>query len=166
MKNLSNKYWIAILLFLLMGCKEKYEVTPATYSLILTGDVSKSWSQTSFTFKFNDDEVADYDANLIYNIPECAQDDIYTFLREGKQLEVYDGNDKCDPDDDDLLFETRWDVVNANAKIYLGSGDFILLKLTDDSLVYGFRDTLVAPIGESTFYEFPGIAQWVYKPTN
>ena len=50
---------------------------------------------------------------------------------------------------------------------FIGGGDpYILSKLTDDSLVYGFRDTLVAPIADQTFWEFPGEARWVYQPIN
>jgi len=166
MIKVKSKYWSLLLMVLLLACKENHEVTPATYTLILTGEESKRWQQTSFTFIFNDDEVEDFDANLIYGIPTCAQDDIYTFFREGKQLQVSEGDSKCDPDGDDILFTTRWDLVNANATLFVGSEDFVLSKLTDDSLVYGFRDTLVAPVGNNTFWEFPGIAQWVYKPIN
>jgi len=152
---------------LLLACEEKHEIKPATYSLLLTGEESKSWEQASFTFIFDDPEVGDIDANLIYGIQDCELDNIFTFIREGKQLEIYEGSDKCDPEGDDLLFRTRWDIVNANASFFIGGGDpYILSKLTDDSLAYGFRDTLVAPIGESTYWEFPGIAQWVYKPIN
>jgi hypothetical protein len=167
MKNRLNKYWIIGILFLLVACKEEHEIKPATYTLLLTGEETKSWKQASFTFIFEDDEVDDLDANLIYGIPECALDDIYTFIMENKQLEVYDGNDKCDPDGDDLLFRTRWDIVNANATLFIGGGDpYILSKLTNDSLVYGFRDTLVLQVADATFWEFPGVAQWVYKPIN
>ena len=156
-----------LLIILLLGCKEDHEVRPATYSLLLTGDESKSWQQVSFTFKFDDPEVNDIDANTIYGIPECALDDIYTYSREGKQVEVFQGNDKCDPEGNDLIFKTNWDIVNANATFFIGGGEpFILSRLTDDSLVYGFRDTLVAPIADQTFWEFSGIAQWVYKPIN
>jgi len=165
--NYLGKYWGLILVFLLFACQEEHEIKPATYSLLLTGDESKSWKQASFTFIFDDPEVDDIDANLIYGIPECSLDDIYTFIRQGKQLEIYAGNTKCDPEGEDLLFRTSWDIVNANASLFIGSGDpYILSKLTDDSLVYGFRDTLVAPIADNTFWEFPGIAQWVYKPMN
>lgn len=154
-------------MILLLGCKENHEVTPATYSILLTGEESKSWQQTSFTFIFNDEEVDDMDANLIYGIPDCALDDIYTYSREGKQLEVYQGSDKCDPEGDDLLFRTSWDIVNANASLFIGGGEpYILSTLTEDLLIYEFRDTLAAPVGENTFWEYPGIAQWVFKPIN
>ncbi len=165
--NYSYKiYCIGLFLFMLMACKEEYVVKPATYSLLLTGEESKTWQQTSFTFIFNDPEVGDYDANLIYGVPECSLDDEYLFLRDGKLLEVYEGNIKCNPDEDDLLYKTNWNIVNANATIFIGGGDYILSKLTDDSLVFGFRDTLVAPVGDNTFWEYPGKAQWVYKPIN
>ena len=167
MKYLNNTYWIIILMVLLIACKETHEVTPATYSQLLTGEEQKSWQQTSFTFIFNDEEVEDIDANLIYSIPDCTIDDIYTFLREGKQLEVYDGDDKCDLEGDDLLFQTRWDIVNANASLFIGGGDpYILWNLTNDSLVYGFKDTLALPVGDNTFWDFPGVAKWVYRPIN
>ena len=165
--NYSNKiYSVLLFLFMLVACKEEYVVTPATYSLLLTGENSKTWQQTSFTFIFNDTEVGEYDANLIYGIPDCALDDEYVFLRDGKLLEVYEGNDKCNPDEDDLLYKTSWDIVNANATLFLGGGDYILSKLTDDSLVFGFRDTLAAPVNDNTFWEYPGMAKWVYKPIN
>ena len=167
MKYHYNKYWSLFLFVLLFACNENYEVTPATYSLMLTGDESKSWQQVSFTFIFQDEEVEDIDANMIYGIPPCAQDDIYTYFREGKQLEVYEGDESCDPEGEDLIFRTTWEIVNANANLFIGGGDpYILSKLTDDSLVYAFSDTLSLPIGDNTFWEFPGIAQWVYKPIN
>ncbi len=154
-------------MILLVACKENHEIKPATYSLLLSGEESKSWKQVSFTFIFNENEEEDLDAYRIYGIPDCEKDNIYTYIREGKQLEIYQGETKCDPEGDDLLARTSWDVVNANANLFIGGSDpFILAQLTEDSLVYGFRDTLVAPIGSSTFWEFPGIAQWVYKPIN
>lgn len=169
MKYLTHKYWIILFMALLLGCKEGQEVKPATYSMLLTGEESKSWQQDSFTFIFDDEEVGEFDANMIYGIPDCALDDIYTFIREGKQLEVYQGNDKCDPEGDDLLFRTSWDIVNANASLFFGGGDpYILSELNENSLVYEFRDTLYIPlsINENTLVEYPGIAQWVYKPIN
>ena len=162
-----TKYLSFLFIIFLIACKETHEVKPATFSLMLTGEESKSWVQASFTFIFDDPEVGDIDANLIYGVPECALDDVYTFIRDAKQLEVYSGTNKCNPDGDDLLFRTRWDIINANATLFIGGGDpFILSKLTDDSLVYGFRDTLVAPVAEKTFWEFPGEARWVYRPIN
>ena len=167
MNYLKIKFWSLFLLVVLVACKEEHEIIPATYSLLLTGDESKSWKEVSFTFIFDDEEVDDIEANRIYGIPDCAQDDIYTYIREGKQLEVFQGSDKCDPEGDDLLFRTRWDIVNANASLFIGGNDpFILSNLTEDSLVYAFLDTLSLPIGDNTFWEFPGKAQWVYKPIN
>lgn len=167
MKIKHNTFWSLLFILMLLACKETHEIRPATFSLMLTGEESKSWRQASFTFVFDDPEVDDIDGNFIYGIPECSLDDIYTFIRDAKQLEVYQGDDKCDPEGDDLLFRTSWDIVNANATFFIGGGEpFILSKLTDDSLVYGFRDTLVAPIAEQTFWEFPGEARWVYLPIN
>jgi len=166
MKYAINKYWILLSIFMVFSCKEDHEIKPATYSLLLTGETSKSWVQTSFTFIFDDEDFGEYDANLIYGVPDCALDDIYTFIREGKQLEVYEGNDKCDAEGDDLIARTSWEIVNANASLFLGGGSYDLSKLTDDSLVYGFRDTLIFEVAQSTYWELPGVAQWVYKPTN
>ena len=167
MRNHFKSYQFILILFLLFSCREEYEIKPATYTLLLTGEESKSWRQASFTFIFDDEEVGEMDANQIYGIPSCALDDIYTFIREGKELQVYNGAQKCDPASEDLLFITRWDIVNANASLFIGGGEpFILSKLTDDALVYGFRDTLVLEVAEKTFWEFPGLAQWEYKPIN
>ncbi len=169
MKYSKHTYWSILFMALLFACKDTHEVKPATYSLFLTGEESKSWQQTSFTFIFDDEEIGEFDANLIYGIPDCDLDDVYTYLREGKQLEIYQGNDKCNPDGDDLRFRTQWDIVNANATLLIGGGDpFILSSLTQDSLVFGFRDTLSAPLSihDKIFIEYPGIAQWVYKSIN
>ena len=167
MKIAHNTYWIIISMALLLACKENVEINPATYSKLLTGEESKSWQQVSFTYIFEDDEQGEIDANQIYGINPCEQDDIYTFIREGKQLQVSNGDQKCDPDAEDPLFRTGWDIINANASLFIGGGDpYLLAVLTEDSLVYGFRDTLVLPINDKTFWEFPGVAQWVYKPVN
>ncbi len=158
---------VGILMFFMacFACRETLEVKPATYSLMLTGQESKTWKQASFTFDFDDETIDDMDANPIYGVPDCALDDEYKFIREGKKLEIYQGNNKCDPEGDDLLFRTSWDIVNANANLFIGRGQsFILYKLTDDELVYGFRDTLILPVADKTFWEFPGMARWVYKP--
>lgn len=167
MKYLYSKYLSMACLLVLFGCKEEHEVKPATYSLLLTGEESKSWQQVSFTFIFDDEDEDDIDAVPIYGIPDCALDDIYTFSREGKLLEVFQGANKCDPEGDNLLFRTSWDIVNANASLFIGGNDpYILSNLTEDSLVYAFKDTLSLQVAESTFWEFPGRAQWVYKPIN
>ena len=167
MKSPLTTYWIITFFIVMVACKETHEVTPATYTLLLTGEASKSWQQESFTFYFNDPEVEDMDANLIYGIDDCELDNIYTFLREGKQLEVYQGRDKCDEGADDLLYRTSWDIVNANASLFIGGGEpFILSGLTENFLEFGFRDTLTLPVGDNTFWEFPGVAKWVYKPIN
>jgi hypothetical protein len=163
MKFIYKIYSILFFLVMIAACKEEYEPQPATYSDLLTGGESKAWQQVSFTFIFDDEGIDNYDANLIYSVPECAQDDKYNFIKKGKLVEVYDGESKCDPEQDDFLYKTEWDIVNASASLYLGSSDFILSKLTDDSLVFGFRDTLSAPIDTGTYWEYPGEAQWVYK---
>ncbi len=167
MKTAYYSYLIIISMALLLACKEDVEVAPATYSELLTGQDNKSWEQVSFTYIFEDEEQGEIDANQIYGIPACEQDNIFKFIREGKQLEIYNGEEKCDPESDDLLFRTGWDIINANASLFIGGGDpYLLAVLTEDSLVYGFRDTLVLPVGDKTFWEFPGVAQWVYKPVN
>jgi hypothetical protein len=163
MKHLYKIYSVLFFLTMTVACQEEYEPKPATYSDLLTGGESKTWQQVSFTFIFEDEDLENYDANLIYDVPECEQDDKYIFTKTGKQVEIYDGENKCDPETEDLLFKTEWDISNASASLFIGSSDFILSKLTDDSLVYGFRDTLSAPIGTDTYWEYPGEAQWVYK---
>ncbi|NJN25596.1 MAG: hypothetical protein HC819_06355 [Cyclobacteriaceae bacterium] len=163
MERLRLRYVLVLMVVIMSACKEDHEIQPASYSKMLTGEESKTWEQVSFTYIFNDTEVGEMNANPIYGIPSCALDDQYKFYRKGKLLEAFDSGEQCDPDADDLLFKTSWDIINANAKLYLGGNDYVLSKLTDDSLVFGFRDTLVAPVGNNTFWEYPGIAQWVYK---
>jgi hypothetical protein len=82
MRHLPNLYWIIVLLFLLVACKEAHEVKPA--HLLAPPDrgrdeimAGKHLSRSSSRMMPWDD----LDANPIYGIPECALDDIYTFVR-------------------------------------------------------------------------------------
>ncbi len=162
-----NIYRYILLLMLLLpfaGCREKYEITPATFSNLLTNGDSKSWKQRSFIFYFDDYVISEYDANLIYGVDDCDQDNEYVFYKKGKQVEMYAGATRCN-EDEDLIFSTSWELVNANANFFIGGGDpYTIRKLTEDSLVYEFRDTLGIQIFDDieVYRELTGVARWVY----
>ena len=163
MKKYFKYILTLVMVFLYMGCKEDLEPRPATYSKLLTGENSKSWVLSKLFFVFDDDEFDPVDITDL--LAPCEQDDLYTFYREGKVLEITEGSSKCDPDAPDLIARTSWDIVNASASLLYGSNvDYTLFELTSDKLVYGFKDTLTFPVFEEIpiYDEVVGFYQWNY----
>jgi hypothetical protein len=161
---IRNIFKIAFAVLLFMGCSESLEPKPATYSKLLTGDNSKSWVLSNLYFVFEDDQFDPVDITDL--LLPCEQDDLYTFYREGKVLEITEGGTKCDPDNPDLIARTSWDIVNANASLLFGSNvDYTLFELTSEKLVYGYKDTLTFPVFEDipVYDEVVGFYEWNYK---
>ncbi len=158
---------VGIGLILILGtfnqCSEKTEVKPATYSLKLTGEDSKSWKLSQLSYVF--DDPAQTPVDLTYLLAPCELDDIYSFYHVGKVLEITEGATKCNDQDPDLIARTTWDIVNANAQLIFGSANpYVLRKLTDDSLVYAQKDTVKFEIYPNVFEEVPGSYERVFLP--
>ena len=137
------------------GCREEIAVTPATFSLLLTGEETKTWKLSAYRFIFDDPREPPFDITFL--VPPCQLDDLYTFYRAGRVLEITEGETNCGEGSDDLILRTSWEIVNSNASLFLGASQFTLLKLTEDSLVYGVRDTLQYEIVPNTFEKVPGL---------
>ena len=166
-KGIMKKFWLLILInATAMSCSEDPQVTPATYSLLLTGEQSKTWIQVAQTYTLADERFGDPEIDLFEGSPPCAKDDLYRFIRETKSLEITEGASKCDPDDPDLIATTNWDIVNATTSIFIGSNNrFDLITLSEESLIYGRQDTLSFFIGEDETATLPGFWQFEYVPT-
>lgn len=148
---------------LLAGCSESLEPEPAEYSRLLTGDNAKTWSLSRLYFVYDDNQFDPVDITDL--VPPCERDDQYTYYREGKVLEIEEGPTKCSPEAEDLIARTSWDIVNANASLLFGSNvTWTLFELTDNSLVYGVKDTLQFPVFEDipVFDEVVGYYQYNY----
>lgn len=168
-------FWMVILL-LVAACREEHIITPKTATLVLTGEESKAWQQTGFRFAFNDPEQAGVDTlDLVttFNIPRCQVDNVWTFKRPGRQLEITEGATKCNPDDDDLIASTVWELVHANAALFIGGGEpFTVFVLNENKLQIGFRDTLFLPVFERNgnflpiFEDLPGNLLYEFVPQN
>lgn len=153
----------------LSGCSEDPQITPAQYSKILTGENSKSWIQVAQTYTLVDERFGDPVIDLYDGTPTCTRDDIYRFVRDGKNLEIGEGATKCNPDDPDIVVVTSWDIVNATTSIFIGSNNrFDLLTLTEESLVYGRQDTLGFFVGgaDDETVDLVGFWQFEYVPTS
>jgi hypothetical protein len=152
-----------LLAAVLMGCSEELDPKPAEYSKLLTGEKSKTWSLTRLYFVFENEQFDPVDITNL--LPQCERDDQYTFFREGKVLEIQEGPSKCNPEDNDLIARTTWDIVNANASLLFGPNvAWTLFELTDDKLIYGIKDTLQFQVFEGipVYDEVIGTYQYNY----
>lgn len=140
MKFLKNiNIYIGSILFLIMisSCSETLEPKPQTYSQLLTGTESKIWKLT--TIELLEGESPPY----AFSLPVCLTDDQYIFhAGDAKLFQVLEGATKCDPEDEDVVLEDSWALVNANATLnfifpLLASVrlPFIIKKLTETNLV-------------------------------
>lgn len=158
-KNHLKKIYIALvagaMLITAGSCREETVITPATFSLLLTGQESKTWKLSAYRFIFDDPREPPFDITFL--VPPCQLDDLFSFYRAGRVLEITEGETSCEEGSDDLILRTSWEIVNANASLFIGSSQFTLLKLTEDSLVYGVRDTLQYEIVPNTFEKVPGL---------
>ena len=104
----------ALTLFVMIAfaCTDQLEVLPYTYSRIFTGDSKKGWSIRSY--QYTEEGKAPQTAQL----PDCLADDLYIFFaNEERRMEVRDNDDKCSPDDPDLIAEGNWGFSNSGATL-------------------------------------------------
>ena len=85
--------------FLIVGCTEKIEPKPYTYSHVFTGKTSKTWRIDRLILK----QQGKADENL--SLSTCERDDLYTFYaNEEKLFEVDNGNVACSSEEGDGTF--------------------------------------------------------------
>lgn len=126
-----------IVLFMVSSCSETLEPTPQTYSQLLTGTENKTWRLTTIELLEGDSPP------YAFSLPACISDDLYTFhAGDSKFYQVLEGASKCAPEDEDIVVEDSWALVNANATlniIFPLLADvrlpFIIKKLTESSMV-------------------------------
>ena len=96
----------------LVGCSENRPPEPATYAQLLTSTTSKTWRLASL--------LVINDGGQPTNVPlgGCDADDQYVFYAgDVRRFQVTEGATKCSPADPDVVVESNWSLVNANASL-------------------------------------------------
>jgi hypothetical protein len=133
------KYLAIILLMILAGCTEEPEVIPYDYTRVFTGDDKKGWSIRSYQY------LEEGKAPQTGRLPDCLSDDVYIFFaNEERRMEIRDSDEKCVPEDPDLLTEGTWGFSNTSATLSL---PFPLLA---DPLVFGAVPFIVRDADEDS----------------
>lgn len=100
----------------ILGCSEKIEPTPTTYSQLLTGTEKKTWRMVSAQV-FDDGNASGVIPAAQLSDP-CIVDDLYTFYaNDERKFEISEGASKCDPADDDIFVTDNWTLINADASL-------------------------------------------------
>lgn len=103
---------IGMIFFGLLACTETKEPSPYTYSQIFTGKVSKSWKLDRLLLRESGK------TDVVYSLNNCERDDLYVFYANTeKKLEVQNGSNKCDSEEDNLLVTYKWEFNQASASL-------------------------------------------------
>ena len=97
---------------LAISCSESLDPTPLSYTEIISGKISKTWSLRSIAFK----NTGDPDWKLTQ---ACWSDDSYTFYRDSeRKFEFKSGSVKCDITETKVTITDTWSFINANSTIF------------------------------------------------
>lgn len=109
-------------LLALLGCTDNDPI-PLNYTKIFSGNVSKTWSLRSISFRNNGEEF--------WKISNpCWSDDKYTFYRDTeKKFEFESGNTKCSSGEEKVTITDTWSFVNASSTLYF------VLPIFSDSII-------------------------------
>lgn len=132
-----NKVYLFFFSLLLLACSEEIKPTPATSSVALTGEISKTWQMTGLSITIIEGERK-------YQIPvenDCVDsidyyDNYYTFhANPERTLEVSEGPEKCDFNPTYSYVDT-WSLNNGTATL-----SFVFLPLTGEfNFPYTIKD--------------------------
>lgn len=151
---------------LITGCKEELEVSPATYSKLLTGEESKSWRRVSRDLAI---EVGGQRDTISFNrgVPPCQLDDVFIFFREGQIFEIGEGRTTCEEGDENVLVRGRWRLNHVNRIIDLGTEEpYTLVKLTENELIWGYTVEVGLNTGLDVDKAFPAFLLETYVPAD
>lgn len=146
--RLSTLCYLAIC-YLLMGCAEKFEPKPLTYSQLLTGTEKKTWTLT--TAKIFDSGTGSPDIKGTDLLDPCELDDQFIFYADDeKKLEYTNGATKCTATEQQILITDTWVLLQGVAKLDMGIPrlfggyklPFVVKSLTENTMVleYYFGD--------------------------
>lgn len=158
--------YLAIASLFLSACKEELVPEPASYSMLLTGDESKSWQRISRDLVIEIGGVTD---TISFNggIPPCQRDDVFIFYRDGQVFELGEGNSKCDEEDESVIVSGRWRLNHVNRIIDLGTEEpYTLVSLDDDLLIWGYDIEIGLNTSVGVVKNFPAFLFETYVPAD
>jgi hypothetical protein len=129
---------VTLLAPVLISCSEEKEVKPFTYTKVFTGENSKTWVIEEVVVK----KIGQADQEI--ELESCEKDDRYTFnADEEKSFVITNGNNKCDPAEEDEYVRDTWSFVNAGSAMNFAVPrifgfyiiPFIVKEVNDSSLV-------------------------------
>jgi len=146
---------------LFLGCSERPEPQPATYSQLLTGTTQKAWRLVSV--RVIDDWQDSGPINIGGLLAPCEADDQYVFFANAeRRFEYQDGLSKCDPTDPNILLSATWSLVNASASLEMPIPPFFggaalpltIKSLSETSLVVELYFDRITPDRLNASYRF------------
>lgn len=115
----------------LAGCSEKIEPKPLTYTQLLTGKESKTWTLTSFQIIDAGEESTVVPARNLFDYT-CEADDQFVFYANSeRRYEYTNGPTKCSTNEPNVLLTDQWTFTNANATL-----EFVLPVLANARLPF------------------------------
>ena len=118
-----------------LGCKEEPEVTPATYSNIITGGTSKAWRRdVNFQVSFNAGGGNQLQ-NIPSTIPPCQRDDVFIFYREANFFELSEGLSTCSEDVEQTIVTGRWGLNTVNLTLSINNTEFTIEEISESTMV-------------------------------
>ena len=134
-----------------LGCSEKIEPQPLTYTQLLTGKESKTWQLTTVQVLDNGNPPQTISASQAFG--SCGADDLYIFYaNEEKKFETQEGASKCNANDPDVFVEGSWSMVNASATL-----EFPFPILTGSSAPFPLTVKQLTETNLTLEYYFPDI---------
>ncbi len=102
-----------LLLIPLLSCTEEQQITPVSYSRLLTGETSKTWRMDAIQI------LEDGRPSGSFLVPnQCDFDDVFVFYNNPEKLYIVDnGPQKCSDEEPDELVRDTWSFVNATATV-------------------------------------------------
>ena len=129
MKNIKHYIILTALTYLFSSCSENLDPTPLDYTKIISGNVSKTWSLRSISFR----NAGDPDWKLT---EACWSDDAYTFYRDAeRKFEFASGSVKCDALEEKITITDTWSFINASSTLF-----FVMPLFSDNALPFTVVD--------------------------
>ncbi|MEN7549710.1 hypothetical protein AAG747_17435 [Rapidithrix thailandica] len=153
-KHLKIYTFCCLCSLLWSGCSEDPDVTPATYSDVLTGGTQKSWTIEAAVFIFDVEDFGEINLQ-----PDCFLTGTLTFVKQNRELIISDHF--CGSSEPIV---TVWSFDNTSGQFTLGGIDYEVREIQPTTFKFGFKLTPAFDISNSDIpiYE-PGFIMYTFK---
>lgn len=128
MSKLNIAIFALLATIFITSCGKDDEVE-VPYNTLLAGTESKSWVITAYTVNGEDH----------YQLQkECSKDNLHVFHTDGR-LEIYQGEEKCSPDAEDLIRTGSWSI-NEEKEEFTWRATYKILSITEKRFVIKYTD--------------------------